>query len=151
MSSSNWCFLTGIQIFLGVFPTFFNLSLNFARSSWAEPQSTLHLIFCWLCRTFPSLAVKKIINMISVLTIWWCPCVELSLVLLKKGVFYDQCSIDRTMSAFAQLHFVLKDQTCLFSEYLLTSYFCISIPYDRNDNLFLVLVQENMVGLHRTS
>ena len=29
--------------------------------------------------------------LISVLTIWWCPCVESSVVLLEKGVCYDQC------------------------------------------------------------
>ena len=34
---------------------------------------------------------KNIINLISVLAIWWCPCVESSLVLLKEGVCYDQC------------------------------------------------------------
>ena len=32
--------------------------------------------FCWLCRASPSLAAKNIINLIPVLTIWWCPCVE---------------------------------------------------------------------------
>ena len=31
--------------------------------------------FCWLYRASPSLAAKNIINLISVLTIWWCPCV----------------------------------------------------------------------------
>ena len=30
--------------------------------------------FCWLYRASPSLAAKNIINLISVLTIWWCPC-----------------------------------------------------------------------------
>ena len=30
-------------------------------------------------------------NLISVLTIWLCPCVESSLVLLEEGVCYDQC------------------------------------------------------------
>jgi len=34
--------------------------------------------FCWLYRASPSLAAKNIINPISVLTIWWCPCVESS-------------------------------------------------------------------------
>ena len=47
--------------------------------------------FCWLYRASPFLAAMNIINLISVLTIWWCPCVESSLVLLEKGVFYDQC------------------------------------------------------------
>ena len=52
-------------------------------SSWA--------CFCWLYRASPSLATKNVINLISVLTIWWCPCVESSLVLLEEGVCYNQC------------------------------------------------------------
>ena len=47
--------------------------------------------FCWLYRASPSLAAKNIINLISVLTIWWYLCVESSLVLLEEGVCYDQC------------------------------------------------------------
>ena len=47
--------------------------------------------FCWLYRVSPSLASKSIINLISVLTIWWCPCVESSLMLLEEGVCYDRC------------------------------------------------------------
>ena len=47
--------------------------------------------FCWLYRASPSLTAKNIINLISVLTIWWCPCVGFSLVLLEEGVCYDQC------------------------------------------------------------
>ena len=46
--------------------------------------------FCWLYRDSTSLAAKK--NLISVLTIWWCPCVELSLALLEEAVYYDQVS-----------------------------------------------------------
>ena len=53
--------------------------------------STAFWTFCWLYRASPSLATKNIINLISVLTIWWCPCVESSLVLLEEGVCYDQC------------------------------------------------------------
>ena len=45
--------------------------------------------FCWLYTAFPPVAAKNIINLISVLTIWWCPCVESSLVLLEEGVCYD--------------------------------------------------------------
>ena len=44
--------------------------------------------FCWLHRTFPLLAANNIVNLISVLTIWWCPCVESSLVLLEEGLCY---------------------------------------------------------------
>ena len=68
------------------FPTLLYLSLNLAiMSSWSEPQSAPGLIFVD-CR-----ASKNVINLILVLTIWWCPCVESSLVLLEEGVCYDQC------------------------------------------------------------
>ena len=46
--------------------------------------------FCCVYRALPSLAATNIISLILVLTIWWCPCVESSLVLLKEGVCYDQ-------------------------------------------------------------
>ena len=55
---------------------------------------------------------KEYNNLISVLTIWWCLCVELSLVLLEESVCYV-CSLDKTLLAFALLHFVLHGQTCL--------------------------------------
>ena len=45
----------------------------------------------WLYRASSTFAAENIINLISVLTIWWCPCVESSLVLLEEGVSYDQC------------------------------------------------------------
>ena len=38
---------------------------------WATVSS--QSCFCWLCRASPSLAAKNIINLISVLTIWWGP------------------------------------------------------------------------------
>ena len=56
---------------------------------WATVSS--RSCFCWLYRASPSLATKNIINLISLLTIWWCPCVESSVVLLEEGVCYDQC------------------------------------------------------------
>ena len=84
--------------------------------------------FCWRYRASPSLTAKNIINLISVLTIWWCPCVESSLVLLEEGVCYDHCVLlAKLWLAFALLHFVLEGQTCPFSRYLLTSYFCIPV------------------------
>ena len=57
--------------------------------SWATISSWS--CFCWLYRASPFLAAKNIINLISVLTIWWCPCVESSLVLLQESVCYNQC------------------------------------------------------------
>ena len=37
--------------------------------------------FCWLYRASLSLAAKNIINLILILIIWWCPCVESSIML----------------------------------------------------------------------
>ena len=50
---------------------------------WATVHS--QSCFCWMYNASPSLAAKNIINMISVLTIWWFPCVESSLV------FFEEC------------------------------------------------------------
>ena len=85
---------------LMVFPSFFNLSLNFAvRSLWSEPQSAPSLCFCWLYRASPSLAAKNIIDLISVLTIWWCPCVQLSFVWLEEGfLLWSVHSLGKTVS-----------------------------------------------------
>ena len=47
--------------------------------------------FRWLYRASSSLAANNIINLLLLLTIWWCPCAESSLVLLEEGVCYDQC------------------------------------------------------------
>ena len=59
---------------------------------------------------------------------------------------------DKSLSTFALLHFSLQGQTCLLVQVLLTSYFCITIPYIEKDIiLFLVLVLEGLVGLHRTA
>ena len=57
--------------------------------SWATVSS--RSCFYWLYRASPSLAANNIINLILVSTVWWCPCVESSLVLLEEGVCYDQC------------------------------------------------------------
>ena len=74
------------------FPYFFQFKSDFGNKEfmiWATVSS--QSCFCWLYRASPSLAAKNMINLNSVLTIWWCPCVESSLVLLEEGVCYDQC------------------------------------------------------------
>ena len=91
--------------------------------------------FYWPDRASPSLAEKNMINLISVLTIWWCPCVESSLVLLEEGVCYDQC----ILLAKPLPHFILYSKAKLVccSRYLLTSYFCLPVPYDEKDIFFV--------------
>ena len=107
-----------------VFPTFFNLSLNLAiRSSWSEPQSAPGLVFANY-RVSPYLAAKNIINLILILTTWWCPCVESSLVSLEEGVCYDLCALlgklCQTLPCFILYS---KAKLACYSRYLLTSFF----------------------------
>ena len=48
-----------------------------------------------------------------VLTIWWCPCVESSLVLLEEGVCYYQCILLAELYSFCPASFGFQDQTWL--------------------------------------
>ena len=70
------------------FPYFLQFKSEFGNKEfmiWATVSSWS--CFCWLYRASPFLAAKNIINLILILAIWWCPCVEL---LLEEGVCYDQ-------------------------------------------------------------
>ena len=58
------------------FPYFLQFKSKFGNKEfmiWATVSSWS--CFCWLYRASPSLAAKNTINLILVLTIWWCPCV----------------------------------------------------------------------------
>ena len=81
--SHTWWF-SGFSYFLQFKSEFCNKEFTILAtvSSW--------YCFCWLYRVSPSLAAKNITNLILVLTIWWCPCVE-SFVLLE-AVFAMSCS-----------------------------------------------------------
>ena len=65
------------------------------------------------------------------LTIWWCPCIESSLVLLEKGVCYDQCVL------LAELYkplacFILysKAKFACYSSGTPLQYSCLENPMD---------------------
>ena len=47
-------------------------------------------LFLLTLYSFSIFGYKNVINLILVLTIWWCPCVKSSLVMLKKGACYNQ-------------------------------------------------------------
>ena len=122
------------------FPYFLQFKSEFGNKEfmiWATVSS--RSCFCWLFRASPSTA-KNIINLISALAIWWCPCVELSLTLLEGSVFSDQCI------AFALLHFVLQGQTCLLLQVSLDFLLLHSSPLWWKGLFFFFYV----IGLHRT-
>ena len=74
-------------------------------------------------------------------------CRVVSCVVGGGCLLWPACSVGKTLLAFALLHCVLQGQTCLLLRYILTSYFCIPVTYDKNNIFFLVLFLE---GLHRT-
>ena len=63
-------------------------------------------------------------------------CRVITYVFGRECFLCPACYLDESLLAFALLHFVLQGQTFLFSSYLLTSYFCIPIPYDEKDIIF---------------
>ena len=67
-------------------------------------------------------------------------------------LLWPVCSFGKTLLAFTLLHFGLQGQAkfACYSGYLLTSYFCIPVPYNEKGHLFWVLVPKGLVGLHRT-
>ena len=69
--------------------------------------------FCWLYRAYSSLAAKNIINLILVLTAWWCPWVGSSLVLLEEGICYDQCVLLANSVSLCPASFCTQGQTYL--------------------------------------
>ena len=73
------------------------------------------------------------INLILVLIIWWCPCIECSLLLLEEGVCYDQCIVLAKLLAFALLRFVLWGQIFLLYQVSLDFLLCIPVPYNEKD------------------
>ena len=113
------------------FPYFLQFKSEFGNKEfmiWAPVSSQSY--FCWLYKVSPSSAAKNIINLILVLTTWWCPCVELSLVLLEEEVCYEQQVL------LAKLYLLLpcfilysKAKLACYSSYLLTSYLCIPVTY----------------------
>ena len=73
-------------------------------------------------------------------------------MLLEEGVCYDQCLILLKL-CYAFPCFVLYSMAefACYYRYLLTSSFCIPVPYDEKDIFFWVLGLEDLVSLHRTT
>ena len=140
---------------LVVFPIFFQFKSEFGNKEfmiWATVSSwscglvfadSIGLLHLWL--------QKNLISLISVLTIWWYPCVEASLVLLEEGVPYEQCLLlANIFLATFMLHFVPWRPNLPFTpdiSWLPTFTFQSCI---RKNKSFLVLVLKVLVGLPRT-
>ena len=73
----------------------------------------------------------------------------LSCVVGRGCLLWPVNSLGKTLLAFVLLHFVLHGQTCLLFQISLGFLLLHSSPYEEKDNI-LVLVSEDLIGLHRT-
>ena len=96
------------------------------------------------------MAAKIIINLIVMLNIWWCPCVESSLVLLEEGVCYDQCVLWANSISFCPASFCTPRPNLPVTpgvSWLPT--FSFQFPIMKRTS-FWVLVLDGFVGLQTT-
>ena len=100
--------------------------------------------FCWLYRVSPTSATRKIISLILVLAIWWCPCVESSLVLLKENVCYDQYILLAKLLAFALFILYSKANLPLTSSISWLPTFTSQSPMMKRMSFLLLLVLEGL-------
>ena len=110
---------------------------------WATVSS--QSCFCWLYRA-PFLAAKTIISLNSVLTIWWCPCVESSL-LLEEGVCNDLWQ--NSVSLYPAYFCTPRPNFPVTPGVSWLPTFAFQSPVMKG-HLFWMLVLEGLVGLHRT-
>ena len=89
-------------------------------------------------------------NLIYVLTFWWCPGIKSSVV--EKGcLLWPMHSLGRILLAFALLHFARWNLSVIPGiPWLPTLAFQSPIMYRTSFFFFLVLVLEGLVGHHRT-
>ena len=112
--------------------------------------------FCWLYSASPSLATKNIINLNLLLTIWWCPCLQSSVVLLEEDVCYDQgFSWQNSVSLWPASLCSSKPNLPFTPGISWHPTFAFQSPMMKGAFFFfffffLVLVLEGLVGLHRT-
>ena len=106
--------------------------------------------FCWLYRALRTLAARNIINLISVLTIWWCPCVESPLCCWKRVIamisaFSWQNSISLCRASFH----ISKPNFPVMPSVSWLPTFAFQSPIIKR-TYFGVLVLKGLVDLHRT-
>ena len=83
-------------------------------------------------------------KLILLLTLWWHPWIESSLVLLEEGVCYDQYISLAKLLAFSLLHFIPQCQTWLLLQISLDFLLLRSRPLCWKGHLFLLLVPEGL-------
>ena len=115
---------------------------------WATVSS--RSCFCCLYRASASLAAKNIINLISVLTIWWCPCVESSLVLLEEVfAMTSEFSWQNSISLFPASFRIPRPNLPVTPGVSWLPTFAFQSPIMKRTS-FLGVSSKGLIGLHRT-
>ena len=105
--------------------------------------------FCWLCGVSPSSAAKNIINLISVLTIWWCPRVVLSHVVGRGCLQWPSVSSwQNSVSLCLASYCTPRSNLPVSSGISWLPTFAFQSPIMKRT--FFLGVLECLVGLHRT-
>ena len=123
---------------LMVFPTFFNLSLNFTiRKWWSEPQSAPSLVFLtvWSFSIFGCKEYNQSDFGIDHLVMSMCR--VFSCVVGRGCLLWPVRSLGKTLWAFALLHFVLQGQSCLLLQVSLDFLPFHSVSYNEKDIFFV--------------
>ena len=133
-----------------VFPTLFNLSLNFAiRSWWSEPQSVPGYVFADCIELLHLHCKKYNQSHFGIDHLVMSMCTDISYLVGRGCLQLPVHSLDKTMLAFAALlQFILQGQTCLLHQPPLDFLLLHSNPCRWKRHFFSVL--EGVVDLHRT-
>ena len=107
--------------------------------------------FCWLYTASPSSAIKNVISLISLLTIWWCSSVKLSLELLKKVfAMTSAVSWQNSVSLCPASFCTPRSNLPVTPDISWLPTFAFQSPVMKRTSFFLVLVLEGLIGIHRT-
>ena len=111
----------------------------------------------WVCsnlffadyRASPSSAAKNIINLILVFTIWWYPCVELSLMLVEKTAMTSVFCWQNPANLCPASFYTPRPNLAVIPAISWLPTFAFRSPIMKRTS-FLVLVLEGLGSLHRT-
>ena len=121
------------------------------RSWWSEPQLAPGLVFAD-CLEFSIFTCKECnLSDFGNDHLVMSMCRVLSSVVGKGYLLWPVHSLSKTLLAFALLHFVLQGQTWLLLQVSLDTLLLHSSLLWWKGHLFLILVPEGLVGLHRTA
>jgi len=109
--------------------------------------------FCWLYRVSSFSAAKNVISLITVLTIWCSPCVDVSYVVGKWGLLWPVCSLDIVCGMCAsvyscRLFLISSASTVLTVSVLYRALPCMKCSLDISNSLEISSLSHPIVFLY---